>query len=543
MAGLGVGGSLSHLSNFRGPPQPEAPQTTSGGPSHVITSLTIEGVTAFAGADINRLTTGLVGEAIPEARIEAVRQALVDLYRADGYVYTTVNAVISGNQLLLTVVEGYVAEVKLDGDIGPAGKQVLRFLNNLVGKKPLNSADLERWLLLAQDIPGLSVRSTLNPSVGDPGVLTLIAQVTRRRVSGLVSADNRAFDLTGPSQGLIAFNFDSFSEYGERTQLSYFSAFNNTNRFVQVSEELFLGGSGLKLRLYAGAGTSIPIGQLQVIGYRGETRVFGGQLAYPLVRNRALSLNVAAQFDALESNVTNMLGFGGSRQRGSYDSLRVLRLGIDYAALDTVFGTDHSGVNGVVLRVSRGLTGLGASSPNDTTTPPPRLGERVDFHKVAGEFVRTQALFQPYHDAAVAVRTAIAWQYATDLLPPAEKFYLGGGRFNRGYYFGQVSGDSAVSMSAELQFTTPMPLPAIVPFDIRSQFYLFYDWGKAFQNTRLEADVALQSWGAGVRLFVSEATEIDLEGVYRMNRYPNGQGPGISPLNTAAFFWQVLFRF
>jgi hemolysin activation/secretion protein len=164
------------------PPQPEAPQTTSGGPSHVITSLTIEGVTAFAGADINRLTTGLVGEAIPEARIEAVRQALVDLYRADGYVYTTVNAVISGNQLLLTVVEGHVAEVKLDGDIGPAGKQVLRFLNNLVGKKPLNSADLERWLLLAQDIPGLSVRSTLNPSVGDPGVLTLIAQVTRRRV-------------------------------------------------------------------------------------------------------------------------------------------------------------------------------------------------------------------------------------------------------------------------------------------------------------------------------------------------------------------------
>ncbi len=66
---------------------------------------------------------------------------------------------------------------------------------------------------------------------------------------------------------------------------------------------------------------------------------------------------------------------------------------------------------------------------------------------------------------------------------------------------------------------------------------------KTFQNTRLEADVALQSWGAGVRLFVSEATEIDLEGVYRMNRYPNGQGPGISPLNTAAFFWQVLFRF
>jgi hemolysin activation/secretion protein len=525
------------------PPPPQPPTTVTGGADHAIERVEIDGVTAIAAADLRRLTTGLVGSAIPEARIEAARQAVIDLYRANGYVYTTANAVISGSVLRFSVIEGYIADVKLEGDVGPAATQVLRFLANLVGRKPLSSADLERWLLLAQDIPGLSVRSTLNPSAGEPGVLTLVAQLSRKPVSGLISADNRAFNLTGPSQGLVAINLDSFTEFGERTQLSYFSAFNNTNRFGQVAEELYLGGSGLKLRLYAGMGQSDPTQQLQAIGYRGETRVFGGQLSYPLVRARAQSLNLVGQFDALESNITNLLGPGGSRQRGSYDSLRVLRAGLDYAVLDTLFGPDRSATNAVSVRISRGLTGLGASTPGDTTTPPPRLGEKIDFHKAAGEFSRTQTLFQPYPDTSLALRTALAWQYATDLLPPAEKFYLGGSRFNRGYYFGQVSGDSAVTLSAELQFNTPTPLPAFIPYDVRSQLYLFYDWGKAFQNTRLEANATLYSWGGGVRLFVSDLAEVDLEGVYRLNRYPNGQGPDISALNAVAFYWQVLFRF
>jgi hemolysin activation/secretion protein len=178
-------------------------------------------------------------------------------------------------------------------------------------------------------------------------------------------------------------------------------------------------------------------------------------------------------------------------------------------------------------------------------TPPPRLGEKIDFTKVAGELSRTQTLFHPYTDASVALRGALGWQYTGDLLPPAEKYYLGGPRFNRGYYYGQVSGDNAVTMSVELQLNTPIPLPmaAKLPFEVRSQFYTFYDWGKVWQNTRQEADVALQSVGGGVRLFVAEATEIDLEGVYRMNRYPNGQSVGVSALKSAAFYWQVLFRF
>ncbi|MGE0415932.1 MAG: ShlB/FhaC/HecB family hemolysin secretion/activation protein [Acetobacteraceae bacterium] len=523
------------------PPTPSAVDTTTGGTDHAITRLVVDGVTAFPPDTIALYAEGLTGPQVPENRIEAARRAIVDLYRSRGYVYTTVNAIIRGSELRFAVVEGYIAEVKLEGDVGPVATQVLRFLNHLVGQKPLSTAALERWLLLAQDIPGLTVRSTLNPSLGDPGVLTLIAQVSRRSVSGLVSADNRAFNLTGPAQGLIAFNFDSFTEFGERTQVSFFSSFNATNIFGQFTEEFFISGSGLKMRLYAGSGVATPTGALQTIGYDGTTRVFGGQVTYPLIRARDQNLNIAAIFDALESDISNTLGPGGSTMRGSFDSLRVLRLGGDYAVLDTLLGTDHSAVNAASMRVSQGLPILGASHNNNG--PPPRPGEQVNFTKVSGEVSRTQTLFQLFDDSSVALRSAAGWQFSGNVLPPAEKFYLGGPRFNRGYYFGQVSGDSAVTLSVELQLNTPTPMPAFVPFETRSQVYAFYDWGKAFQNTPLDANVALQSFGGGLRLFVSDAAEIDLEGVYRVNRYPNGQGPGVSPLKTGAFYWQVLYRF
>lgn len=39
------------------------------------------------------------------------------------------------------------------------------------------------------------------------------------------------------------------------------------------------------------------------------------------------------------------------------------------------------------------------------------------------------------------------------------------------------------------------------------------------------------------------STEVDFEGVYRQNRYPNGQVYPIAPLGSAAFYWQLLQRF
>lgn len=522
------------------PPEP-APRAVGGGITHAIISVSVDGVTAYPETEIARFTDGLSGPAVAQDRIEAARAGIVDLYRHDGFVYTVVNVVISHGSLRFLVIEGRIANVKLDGDIGPAGTQVLRLLSHLTEQRPIDTATLERWLLLAADVPGVTLRSTLAPSAEEPGALTLVAKVSRTRFSGLLTADNRAFPQTGPEQALAVADFNSFSEFGERTEISLYRAINGTQIFGQAFSEFYLGGSGLKGKLYAGAGDSMPSGFLRQLGYEGISRIYGFQVSYPLVRVRQQSLNVLASLDAIDSETNTQQGAGAPVTRSSSDALRVMRLGGDYARLDTLLGSEMSATNTANARFSKGLVAFGAT-PSDNALAS-RLGAKTNFAKINGEIGRNQSLFEAWDGASVAVQLSAGGQYSPDVLPSVEQFYLGGPHFNRGYYWGQVTGDRALTATVEWQLNTPLPVPDIVPWELNAQFYTFYDWGETWQSRVSDANVTLRSAGLGARLFLSRSIEFDVEGAYRMNRYPNGSGPGISPLHAGVFYWAFLARF
>lgn len=231
-------------------PTPTEPALTAKAGTVAITSISVEGATAFPATRLEQAVRIVRSPAVPVREIEAARLALLNLYREAGYVFTTVDAAVDREgRLRLQVNEAQITEVRLDGEIGPAGTQLLRFLNWLVGLRPLDIATLERQLLLAQDMPGITVRTVLRPAGTAPGALSLIAQVARRPVGGYVTADNRGFRLTGPEQGLAVVQFNSFTELGERSELALFYAAGRTQIFGQASTELFLGGSGLRLRL------------------------------------------------------------------------------------------------------------------------------------------------------------------------------------------------------------------------------------------------------------------------------------------------------
>ena len=284
---------------------PPAPSTEVPNQPVRVTSVSIEGVTAYPMSALSPLTDGLVGPATPLPRIDAARLAILQHYRADGYVLSavSVNFDVPSGRLRFIVTEGRIASVKLDGNIGPAGTQVLRFLNRLTEQQPIDSATLERYLLLAQDVPGVKLHAVLQPSADDPGALNLIAQVSRQAVSGLATVDNRAFVNTGPIEALGVVDFNSFSEFGEKTEISLYHTFPNSETFGQAATEVFLGASGLKLRVYGGSGASLPTGPLALQDYKGTTTVFGGQLSYPLIRARQQTLNLRLAFDGIQSVV------------------------------------------------------------------------------------------------------------------------------------------------------------------------------------------------------------------------------------------------
>jgi len=508
-----------------------------------VRAVSVDGVTIYPAAQIAKLTEGLTGAAVPLARIDAARLAILRRYRDQGYVLTAVSAVLeSGGVLHFRVTEGHIAEVKLDGDIGPAGTQVLRYLNRLTEPAVIDADTLERYLLLAQDIPGVTVRAVLKPSTQTPGALTLVAQVSRRTFTSLFTADNRAFDKTGPEQGLAVLDINSLTEFGERTELSLYRSANGTQIFGQASVEVLLGSSGLRARLYGGAGDALPSGDLRAVGYDAYTTVFGTEVRYPVIRLRQQTLNVFGQFDASETTDSQSNLPGGPETPISVDSVRALRAGADYALADLWLGDERPGLNGVTVRVSRGLPGLGATANNTATVARP--GEQHQFIKATIDASRTQTLFTPWEGASIGVMGVVAGQVSNAVLPPTEQYFLGGARLGRGFYSGQVVGDNALEATAELQLNTSLgfSLLASTP-PMSAQFYLFYDWGEAWQNQNTNPNGRLQSFGLGTRVAATAATEVYLEGVRRLTRYPNGMLPGVSALDSYAFYWRVLSRF
>jgi len=521
-------------------PSTAIPPDANQAPSVAVTvrSVVVDGVTVYPAADIDAITAGLVGPAIPLDRIEEARLNLLRRYREDGYSLVAVDTRRDANGVLrFDVGEGRIADVKLEGDVGPAGVQVLRFLQRLTAERPVRSSSLERAILLAQDVPGLTVQTVLLPSEQEPGALTLVARVKRQAVSGSLTVDNRAYQYTGREEALASLDLNSFTSLGERSEFTFVrTPLNHTQIFGQASEEFFIGGSGLRVRLYGGSGRSNPNGALAQNGYEGITTVFGTQASYPLIKERQQVLSVIAQFDATDSQVLT----GTPPAPQSSDNVRALRAGLDEALNDSLFGFAHPGISQLTVRLSQGLPVLGASAEKRADAG--RTNERFDFQKISVEISREQTLFTPWEDATVSLYGLLAGQASASVLPPSEKFFLGGLRFDRGFYSGQVTGDNAVTIAPELRLTTKATVtPFGHPIDIGPQFYVFYDWGETWENQATDAGHRLQSFGGGARVTVTPYTEFDVEGVGRITRQIASST--VTPLAKSAFYWRVLTRF
>ena len=504
-----------------------------------VQSVTMIGASAFPPLALNAATSGLAQRTVPLTRIESARRALVNLYRSHGFVLTTVSLDIdSQGNVKFIVTEGRIVAVKLSQDIGPAGTMVLRFLDHLTAERPVSEQSLERWLLLAQQIPGVSVHAVLQAEAGDPGALTLVAEVAKQNFSGLLTADNRSFQDTGPAEGLLVADLNSATALGDQTEISLFHTSGGTDNFGQASPSAFIGSDGLRIKLYGGAGRSQPGGVLREVNYHSTITVFGGELSYPLIlkRNQALTLNLRA--DAVE----NLIDASGTR--ASTDSLRVIRFDAQYAWEDLLLGDTRDALNVVNLQESNGLPILGASPNNRPAGVAGRGGEVVTFWKLNGSISRIQTLFSPFENATVALRTEAGGQYASEVLPSEEEFYLGGSRFTRGYYSGQVTGDKALYATAELQLNTGYQFNVLSQdVDLGVQYYGFYDYGETWSNLKTDLNHRIASAGGGVRIGLTRNLEVDGEAVWRLTTQLEPANTGTAPLGDTIFYWGVTARY
>ncbi len=497
-----------------------APEAIPPGPALHVDDVRLEGFTVYD-ADVLRPFYGdLIGANVPRERLLAAVDALQTRYREDGYVLTTVHgAAEHKNGRLVFVIratEGYISSVKLDatGEIGSVGSLVLDILNHLTAVGPVRNADLERYLLLVNDIPGISAQAVLLPS-GSAGAVDLVAKVARKPFGVQFQFDNRGSQQVGPYEALLTAQSNSFTGAGELVQGTFFNTFNREQLYGQVDVSLFLNSEGLKLRGYAGRGNTQPGGSLEGTGFNSDLQIAGAGLNYPVVRTRRFNLSVDAAFDTYDGTIDTF-----ATGRLSDTHLRIVRFGGTTDFQDTLVGGLPAATYSI-LKFSQGLPAFGAS-PNSQAAPA-RPGERNDFTKITGELTRVQNLFA-LGDAQTALKTSVGGQYTGDILPPSEQYLLGGTRYGRGFFAGQVAGDRAIGATVELQLNTGFDgFGWLNPEGrLNVQFYNFYDYGRAYNLVPGQPDHTIDSIGLGARSNLTPWLYAELEGVRRLTTHPTG---------------------
>jgi hemolysin activation/secretion protein len=502
----------------------------------------VEGVTVFPEARIRALSAPLVGTRIAASQVFLLAQQIERLYRDDGYFLTVVfvpQQQVPSEQtpgpVRIRVVEGYIGAVTIEGDPGPARARIERILNRITESRPARISEVERQLLLADDIPGISLRTVLRRGAS-PGASDMVVQMERAPVDAVAAIDNRGSRFQGPQQAYGTIGYNTPTRLGDRLEMQFFSTLTREQNFGQAAYIVPLTDSGLKLRIYGGAGHSEPDLALRDIGYEGDIGVGGAQLLYPLIRTRDLNLNLRGNLDYYTSrtSVGRASPNTGKVLQGQSDT-RTLRVGMDGDLRDSL-----NGINGANIRFHKGLDVFGPTDPNNPRNDRP--GSEPLFFKTTGEISRLQGIWAT-ELYSVNVLGVVAGQYSQDILPASERFYLGGDRLGRGYYNGQVAGDRALAASAELQFNFSMVNDLDRPETlIPIQLYGFYDVGWVRNlSPNDQPSNRIASFGVGARVDFSQFVSGEVEVTQRLER--GVDGAEVRPLPLTELFGRLVVRY
>ncbi len=479
------------------PPEESAPDNAGNIPL-TIEDLKLTGVTAYPLAELEVYWKDRLGKPGTLGDLFSIAAEITARYRNDGYVLS--RAIVPAQEIEdgkveLRVIEGYVSRVIFEGD--DTRPDILRGIGeNITDVRPIRIADLERYVLLLNDQPGVTASSVLRPSPDQTGAADLIVTVQRDLMRSFATLDNRGTRFVGPLQSTAGTIINSPFGLGDQIfvrgittpiYLDNLKAFDLNNQHTLDSE-----GTTLALQLnYAEAKPGFTLRPLRVTS---DASTVAMVLAHPFIRSRVENLRANLSFAVNEYKTETTPGGNNPSSVLLHDEIRSLRAQVTWETIDSL-----RGANSVSLQLSQGLSILGASKPESggicgtPTTCLSRAVGRPDYTKLNLDVSRTQSLGGTWSFLAAATA-----QYAFTPLLASEQFGLGGSTFLRSYDPSDIIGDSGIGAKFELQYGQEVKEWYLRNF----QSYAYVDLGRV-QNIKIvpgeKADDAGISIGIGTR--------------------------------------------
>lgn len=445
---------------------PEEKQETPGGEAakkikFQLNGIVLTGNRIYSDAQLRVLFANKVGKTITVAELFAIVQDITNYYRNNGYIISRAILPpqhVKGGIVKIQIIEGFIDKVDVTGNPRGAKCLVKAYGKKISECRPLSIKRMEHYLLIANEIPGVSTKAVLSPSKTTTGAADLSLVTEARPFMGYVSYDNYGTRYIGPQQMTANLAINSIFASGDSTQATVTKTPRGSQlTFGDINYSTAFWNDGTRWQLGATRAHTRPGFVLKPVKIDGENLNYYTALQFPTRRSREESLTWLLGFNYLDSHVTTF-------DIELYtDHIRSLSFGGTYNFVDK-----YRGSNIIYGDIRKGLPILGyTSDTNPNTALTSRPGGHADYTKLGFQISRLQGI-----TSNLSLLGLIKGQYAFEALLAAEQFTFGGSQLGRGYDVAELIGDRGLAGSLELRYNISIGkiLQTLQP-------YVFYDAG------------------------------------------------------------------
>ena len=425
-----------------------------------VTAFDISGNTAIAGDELQDLVADQLGRRLSLAELRNTATRITALYRERGFpvarAYLPAQDIKDG-RVAITILEGNFAKIQLRNASSLSDDRALAFFKQAAAGATIRSDQVDRGLLLLNDVPGVgAVRATLQPgaSVGTSDMLLELDPGPR--FSGNVALDNYGNRYTGNARMSGTLFINNLGGIGDQIAASGLLS-NHKLGYGMLAYSLPVGDDGMRAGVAYAATRYQLAREFAALDAHGRATSLSAYLGYPLIRSQRGIVSGSLSLET--KRLTDMIG---ATTAVNEKRARVLSLGLSGNYQDALGG---GGVSGFELVASFGR--LDIQSPSALAIDDESARTNGGYSKLYFAGNRLQRLSEQDQ-----LWIALSGQWARKNLDSSEKFLLGGANGVRAYPQGEGIGDQGYLATVELRHN----------FSDALQGTMFYDAGSVKLN-------------------------------------------------------------
>lgn len=437
----------------------EVPEQESSGQTVLVSGFRFTGQLPVLKEELTNLIADKAGRSLTLTELNRIADRITQHLRQQGYLvafaYIPAQTLQDG-MVEITVVPGKYGEIKIDGQTRISPERLKGMLFAAQPGKVIRSQELERALLLLNDLSGIAVQASLSPGKNAGTADLTLKAVDTGGTSGVFYADNWGNRYSGQVRSGVQVNIHNPGGRGDQLTVGGLLSQDRRMNDYNLSYSVPVGRDGARLSL-GHSRVHYTLGEEYAsLKASGEAITDTLSLSYPLVRSRVFNLLGTVDYDHKKLN-DDMNSTSSFRKTS-----RVGNTGLSGNFSDRWLG---GGYNSFALTQYWGSLDSNDNSANAA----------AHFAKTVLTFQRQQIVTQNLN-----FNFNFTGQLADNNLDSSEKLFLGGADGVRAFPQGEASGDQGYKLTGEFRWQ----LPGLSKGKQHVYLTNFYDYGNVMVNKK-----------------------------------------------------------